>query len=195
MAKPSKSRQVVVRKTKPPTDVLVKFSRSNVVSLAKITGDSGAYVQTLLNTYPSVSEVTSLFAEYRIDRVELKFRLVTGPNNNASFPTLYIAPNNWSSGGVPGSQDEVLQFQGLQTHQFGPSNLTYSRSIRPSYKRDINNAVGGGEVVKSGFLSTLNSAITHMSFVYWLGRYNSVSDSTHTIDLETKIWLTARRTR
>jgi len=178
-----------------PSSVITSVSRKIINPITKIGSDSGSYVSFRLGDFPSASEFTSLFTYYKIRRVELRFMLVNAPNNNADFPTLYIAPQDYVTGGPPTSRDEVLQYQDVQTYQFGPNNIMTKCSRVPTVTRDIGNQVGGGEIVKAVWLSTLNNSIQHLGFVYWLTRYNSPTDNSHTIEVEYTIHIDAKRTR
>lgn len=180
---------------KSPTDQIVGVERRLVNTITKIATDTGAYNSYRLVDYPSQSEFGSLFNQYKITKVEVKFILVGAPNNNAMFPTLYIAPQDYQTTGVPSSRDEVLQFQGAKTHQFGPSNLVFTMSRVPTITRDIGNQVSGGEIAPAQWLNAINTSNQHLGFVWWLSRYNSVSDNTHTLDIEYSITISAKRTR
>lgn len=183
------------RKSKLPKDIILSVNRRITGTINKIAGDTGTYSTFRLVDFSSGSDIVSLFQFYRIKRVELKFMLVSAPNNNATFPTLYIAPQHYNTGGVPASRDEVLQFQNVQTHQFGPSNLVKTISTKPRVLLDSSGSVGGGTERISPWLSTSNSGILHPAFVYWLTRYNSTTDSTHVMDIEFTIWVDCKGTR
>lgn len=195
MAKKFRGKRNNLRMVKTPKQVIYSVERTLVNTVAKITTDTGRYNSFRLVDYPSVSEFTSLFQFYRIKRVQVRYMLVSAPNNNATFPTLYIGPQAFSTTGVPFSREEVLQYQGVKTFQFGPANLVKTISCVPFVTRDIGNQVGGGELVHSPWLSTANASIQHIAFVDWISRYNSVADSTHTIDIEYKIWIDCKRTK
>lgn len=196
MAKTSTKR--VKRKltiVKEPMNAIHNIKRTLVGTLNKVAADTGTYQTFRLADLPSQSELTSLFQFYSLDKVQMRFILVSAPNNNATFPTLYIARQAYALSGVPGSRDEVLQFAGVETHQFGPSNLTKTISTNPCVLLDSSGSVGGGTIQVSPWLSTTNNGILHPSFVYWLTRYNSTTDSTHTIDVEFTFWLKCKGTR
>lgn len=190
-----KSRRNVVALSKQPRDTIVSIRRSLVGTVAKVAADTGTYTSLRLLDFPGNSDASSLFAQYRISRVELKFILVSAPNNNATFPTLYIAPQFYTPSGTPASRDEVLQFEGMQTHQFGPSNLTKTISVKPRLILDVGGQIGGGQVVPAGWCSINNTGLQHLGFVHWISRYNSTSDPTHTLDIEYTIHFDGRMTR
>jgi hypothetical protein len=182
------------RLPKQPKDTLL-FQRKVSTNIAKIATDTGIYYFVRLADFPSASEITSLFQFYRIKKFELKFLLVNQPNNNSSFPTLYIAPQQSTLSGTPASRDEVLQYQGVQIHQFGPSNLVKTISTTPCVLLDSSGSVGGGMVKQSPWLSTANNGIIHSAFVLWISRYNSTTDPTHTLELDVTAWFDAKGTK
>lgn len=182
-------------RSKKQVNTLHSIKRTVVFSLPKIAADTGNYTSLDLSVFPGLSDITSLFQYYRIKNVVKKFYLVSAPNNNATFPTLYIAKQQINQSGIPASRDEVLQFQGVQTHQFGPSNLMKTVTTVPCVTLDANNAVGGGMIKYSPWLSTNNINIRHYTFVEWYTRYNSTTDSTHTLDVELTINIECKGTK
>lgn len=183
------------RLPKQPKDVILSVNRRIAGTIAKTASDTGNYTTIRLVDFSSGSDISSLFQFYRIKRVELKFMLVSAPNNNATFPTLYIAPQFSIISGVPFSRDEVLQYQNVQTHQFGPSNLVKTVSVAPRVLLDSSGSVGGGTEMQTPWLATSNTGILHSAFAYWLTRYNSTTDPTHTLDIEFTIWVDCKGTR
>lgn len=183
------------RMVKHPKDIILSVNRRIAGTIPKIASDTGTYSNIRLVDFASGSDISSLFQFYRIRKVELKFILVSAPNNNATFPTLYIARQASTISGTPFSRDEVLQFQNVQTHQFGPSNLVKTISVAPRVLLDSSGSVGGGTERVSPWLSTSNTGILHSAFVYWLTRYNSTADPTHTLDIEFSIWVDCKGTR
>jgi len=88
-----------------------------------------------------------------------------------------------------------MQYQKLQIYQFGPASIKKVITVTPAVFRDVGNQVGGGEVVRSPWLSTVNTGIQHLTFVDWMSRYNSTGDSTHTVETQFRVWLDFRGTR
>lgn len=195
MAKNKRQSRRKPRMVKHPKDIILSVNRRISGTVNKIASDTGTYSTFRLVDFSSGTDITSLFQFYRIKKVQLKFMLVSAPNNNATFPTLYIAKQHSIISGVPASRDEVLQYQNVQTHQFGPSNLVKTISVAPRVLLDSSGSVGGGTERVSPWLSTSNSGILHSAFVYWLTRYNSTTDSTHTIDVEFTVWVDCKGTR
>jgi hypothetical protein len=176
-------------------DSISGVQRAIVLTRTKVAADTGQYSSIRLVDFPSVSDFSSLFQYYRITKVSYTYTLVNAPNNNATFPTLYVAPQVYATSGAPSSRDEVMQYQGLQIFQFGPANVTKTITTVPSVTFDVGNLVGGGALMKSPWLSIQNTANQHLTFVDWLSRYNSAGDPTHTIEVQFRVWLDFKGTR
>lgn len=181
--------------SKQPKDVIQSFQRKYSLNVSKIAVDTGAYFNVRLADFPVVTDITSLFQFYRLRKVEIQFILVNQPNNNSSFPTLYIAPQQSTLSGTPSSRDEVLQYQGVQIHQFGPSDLVKKFSAVPAVLLDSSAGVVGGTLSQSPWLSTANNGTLHSAIIYWISRYNTTSDSTHQLEVDVTVWLDAKGTR
>jgi hypothetical protein len=95
-------------------DSISGVQRAIVLTRTKVAADTGQYSSIRLVDFPSVSDFSSLFQYYRITKVSYTYTLVNAPNNNATFPTLYVAPQVYATSGAPSSRDEVMQYQGLQ---------------------------------------------------------------------------------
>jgi len=155
------------------------------------TVDRGIYRSWALSEFP-YGDVSTMFQEYRVFAFELTYQLYTQPNNNARFPTLFIAPQAFTNtaGASPATRDEVVQFLGVKTHQFGPANLTYK--VRVPAKTFI----GAERILRtSPWLSIGADGVRHMAVVEWISNYNAGADSSHVIRLSTKAILQFRKTR
>jgi hypothetical protein len=155
------------------------------------TVDRGIYRSWSLSEFP-YGDVSTMFQEYRVVAFELTYQLYTQPNNNARFPTLFIAPQAFTNtaGASPATRDEVVQFLGVKTHQFGPANLTYK--VRVPAKTFI----GAERILRtSPWLSIGADGVRHMAVVEWISNYNAGADSSHVIRLSTKAILQFRKTR
>lgn len=191
----SRSRKTSRRKARVPKSLgapCTKLTRVVTANLIKLATDSGTYRSVTLSSVPS-SDITSLFQKYRILRVTNVYSLVNAPNNNADFPTLYIAPQEYSNLTNVGSRDEVLQFRGFKQFQFGPATMTFRHSFVPKV---FANTDGPAKMVTtSPWLSTATPAAPHMTCIEWLDRYNSTSSPTHTIQLTQILEVEATGTR
>jgi hypothetical protein len=183
-----------MRKARIPRNVnaIQSLCKTVVSTLTRPAADSGTYRSVTLSSLPGSADITSLFQYFTVTKVQYDYVLINAPNNNANFPTLYVAPQHITSTGTPLSRDEVLQFNGVREYQFGPSNLKYSITVKPKIQFDaggINASVEG-----TGYCSNAAAAMPFITVVDWLTRY-SVADPTHTIDLVTRVWLRAKLTR
>jgi hypothetical protein len=196
-SKPSKAayaRRLAKRVPRSP-NAIHSVKRTVVVAIPKIAADSGSYRNVRLADFIGSADFTSLFTEYCIKRVQYTYTLVNAPNNNASFPTLYVSPQRLQYTGAPTSRDDVLQFQGTRPFQFGPTNIVYTLSVTPGTFLDASGLVTGGNVKTSPWLSTANNGNQHFTIVDWISRYNSTTDLTHTLELQITAWFDLKGTR
>lgn len=164
-----------------------------VGTVGKSVNDTGLYQSFKLSDFPT-SDVVSLYSDYKILKFIVTYRLVSQPNNNSNFPTLYIAPQHVASGTAPTSRDEVVQFKGVTSYQFGPSTMSYTRVFKPHMWLD-STGVTLRAVIPGTWCSTTSDTVPNFSHVYWLSRYNSAIDNSHTIELEVKAVIATRGTR
>jgi hypothetical protein len=169
----------------------VVVERKYIGTITKAASDAGIYRTFALSAFPD-ADIVSMFSEYKIEMLTLSYMLVNAPNNNASFPTLYVAPQNISST-TPASRDEVVQYKGARVFQFGPATNMVTYSFKPEVAIDA--ATTGKRFVVSPWLSTATDAIPHYTNVEWISRYNSTSDPTHTIELCVSAVVSCRGTR
>jgi hypothetical protein len=162
------------------SDSVHRVTRIFISDIAKVAADSGLYRTIQPLNFP-IADMIGAFTYYRIKSIKLTYQLYQQLNNNSSFPTLYIAPQQWAESATPSSFNEVVQYKNVKTFQFGPSRPTYSQTFTPHVNMT---STGPGRVpVKSPWLSTSSDLPQHMICVDWLLAYNSTSASTHTIRL------------
>ncbi len=178
------------RTPKSPDSIIVQ--RKWTVPIAKTASDSGLFRSFKLSDFPN-TDIASLFSEYKITKLKIQYLLVNAPNNNATFPTLYIAPQHYATGTVPSSRDEVIQFRNSTLYQFGPSKVISAYNFKPMVPLDAN--VTGKRFVRSPWLSTTDFTVPHFTNVEWISRYNSTSDPTHTLELVVSATVLCRGTR
>lgn len=183
-------RSRVPRGVKSPERIVVE--RQIIQTVSKVASDSGNYRAYALSGFPD-ADIVSMFQEYRIRSIKLSWMLVNAPNNNASFPTLYVAPQHIFTGSAPTSRDEVIQYRGIRNYQFGPANVTFTKSFTPYVPIDA--ATSGKKFTPSPWLSTTTDAIAHYTNVEWISRYNSTTDPTHTVELLAHAVIECRYTR
>jgi len=194
MSRQRRNRRAKRRSRVPrPLGNSLRMVREFIVTRAKTAADTGTYLGFSLSQFND-SDILSTYTDYRIVELQLTWMLVNAPNNNANFPTLYCAPQHISlAPTAPTTRDEVIQYQGVKHHQFGPSNLVFSQRYQPWVPVDANTA--GRMFVKSPWLSVLSDIVPHYCAVDWLSRYNSAPDSSHTIELVVRATIDVRGTR
>lgn len=182
------------RTREPAYHTITRFVVNDVVK-GSGSADRGLYRSVTLNG-ATKNDIENLYQEFRILKVTLIYQLYTQPNNNANFPSLFIAPQQIiDNGAVPLSRDEVCQFRGAKVFQFGPNALTYRATFKPKV---FAVATGGvrGAVWTSPWLSVVGGdAANHMLCVEWISNYNAGTDNSHTIRLSTVYTVQARFTR
>lgn len=171
----------------------ITLHRRGIFAVPKPTNDGGATAVVELSTL-NASDILSLFSEYRILSVVSTYQLVNAPNNNASFPRLHIAPRGFSNV-APINRAEVLQYNGVKMHQFGPANISVKHKFVPYVWLDAVGTSTGKQIVKSPWLATDSDTVKHNFAVNWIDRYNSTSDPTHTLEVILDVVLEARGPR
>ncbi len=168
------------RRPKRSGDTVHRVTRIFISDIAKFAADTGLYRTIQPLNFP-IADMIGSFTYYRIKSIKLTYQLYLQLNNNSSFPTLYIAPQQWSESATPASFNEVVQYKNVKTFQFGPSKPTYSQTFTP-YVNMV--STGPGRVpVRSPWLATSSDLPQHMICVDWILAYNSTSAPTHTIRL------------
>ncbi len=180
---PRRSRRGRRAKGRMSSGGVFTFTRRVLFNQPKLAGDSGGYASPKVSDFLN-SDILSMFQNYKVNSITYKFRLVNAPNNNADFPTLYIAPIKFYSSVNPTARDEIITLGGGQTYQFGPSNVQFSISTKPTVNMSAL-AVGAGNCqTQSPWIDTVSNGVYHNAFGYWISRYNSTSSPTHTIEVE-----------
>jgi hypothetical protein len=174
----------------------ITIQRSIVLGITKITTDSGDYNELSLGGFPGSSDLSSTFQQYRIIKARVTYKLVTAPNSaNAAFPTLYTAPQYLQSG-LPGSRDEVLQYQGMKVFQFAPSRTEVTYTYVPKVNRVVyRSAIASSYEPCSAWLSTLDLNAQHYYSAEWIDRYNTTTNNEHTIEKVVTVWVQCKLSR
>jgi len=171
------------------------FRRVDTITLPKSASDSGNALWTTLSSFTS-SDIVSLFSFYKVTNIKCVFRLVNAPNNNATFPTLWIAPRQFSTA-PPSSLDEVQQYNGVKSHQFCPANLKFEANYKPSMQLSTRTAtgVGNGSTVPCDWISTDLDTVALFFAVFWIQRYNTAPDSSHTLEIDYTLTVAVKQPR
>ncbi len=181
------------RSTRAKQNNSIVLTRKFITTRGKLAADTGTYLGFSLSQFVD-SDIQSVFTDYRIKSIKLSWLLVNAPNNNANFPTLYVAPQHISlSPTAPTNRDEVIQYKNVKHYQYGPSNVMFEHTYVPYVPIDANTS--GRKFERSPWLSTLSNIVPHYVAVDWLSRYNSATDSSHTIELIVSAVIECRGTR
>lgn len=156
------------------------ISRQYQADVVKFAADGGLYRTFSLGLFVP-ADVIQTFQMYRFKTIKVEYQLYSQLNNNSTFPTLFIAPQQWGELATPSLQTEVAQFNQVQTFQFGPSRPVYKQVFKP-YVNFVTTGPGRNPV-PSPWLATTSDTVQHMTHVDWLQNYNSTSAGTHTIRL------------
>lgn len=191
--KSSKGKKKMASPSRDLSRQSITLHRRGIFAVPKPTTDGGATAVIELSTLNS-SDILSLFSEYRILSVVSTYQLVNAPNNNASFPRLHIAPRGFSNT-APINRNEVLQYNGVKMHQFGPANISVTHKFVPYVWLDAVGTSVGKQIVQSPWLATDSDTVKHNFAVNWIDRYNSTSDPTHTLEVILDVILEARGPR
>jgi len=174
-----------------PRDNTLRIRREVTLSVTKAASDAGRSRVLSFASLPGVSDMTSLFQEYRILKVHAQWILVNGLNANNEFPTLVIAPQHYSQVAVP-VRDEVAQYNGVQTFQFAPSKNVYKRSF--DVYAPVLGVSSSQNYLKSPWWRVDDSPI-HVWGIEFIARYNTVSTPNHTLELILDVDVELRATR
>ncbi len=190
------SRSYPLRRKKNRSKNIITIQRSIVLGITKITTDSGDYNELSLGGFPGSSDLSSTFQQYRIKKARVTYKLVTAPNTAAAaFPTLYTAPQ-YLQAGVPGSRDEVLQYQDMKVFQFAPSRTEVTYTYTPKVNRLIyRSAIASSYEPVTAWLSTLDLSAQHYYSVEWIDRYNTATNNDHVIEKVVTIWVECKQSR
>jgi hypothetical protein len=186
------------RSSAPPRNLpgnVTQFTRKVTFNIAKAAADSGRVIVMTLADFAS-ADMVALFGLYKIKSFKVTWRLVNAPNNNATFPTLHVAPQTYSIG-LPATITDVQNLTKCTTFQFGPTAISYTRHFSPGIIMDAA-GTGTGQVNLSSaehWLTVFNTAVSHIGCSYWVSRYNTTTDATHTLEYDVEAVLALKATR
>ncbi len=172
-----------------------QFTRKSTLTIAKAAADSGRVVVMTLADFAS-ADMVALFGLYKIKSFKVTWRLVNAPNNNATFPTLHVAPQTYSIV-APTALSDVQSQNACTTFQFGPTAISYTRHFTPGIIMDAA-GTGTGQVnlaASDHWLTVFNTTVNHIACSYWVSRYNTTSDPTHTLEIDVEAVLALKATR
>lgn len=129
---------------------------------------AGVYCPQLTNL-PNATEFTTLFDEYRINKVVVKFiPNFTGSdmNPNATFnsmPNIYSIID-YDDQSTPANLDELLQYPSMKLTR---GNSIHTRVFTPKVSLDVN-GTGGVAAKAKQWLDCAVSTVPHNGMKYWL---------------------------
>ncbi len=148
-------------------------------TLVKGIVDAGVGITFELNNITAVSEITSMYSQYKIAEVEYVWELVTPFLNNIPYPRLAVAVD-YTNGVAPASETEVLEYNTAKIYQFGPNNTKFTLKFAPRVAvAAFQSAVSTGYLVPDGTMwaSCLNTGIDHYGLRVWISDYNTTTST------------------
>lgn len=153
---------------------------------AGIRSDAAGAMSFNLNSLPNSSEFTTLFDQYKIMKVRLRF-IPFGDSVNLPISTMSGSNGLVSPGGplvtaidyddsvVPGSAADLLQYQASRVT---PIPKPLSMTIKPKFATEVyRSAIATGYGARSGWLDTTNSDVPHYGVKYYMNAPSALSSS------------------
>ncbi len=151
-----------------PSVRTVKLTRSLVTpGLTRSAADTGFSWEFRVDQLPSYTELSSLFARVRIDRVDMNFTLtaVAGTATTVQYPVMYIAVD-YTDVSVPGSLADIQQRKHLEL-QFNSAVTKHVVKVRPR--------VNLGGIIQPTSFTSGDYATPWYGCKAWIYNYNSTS--------------------
>jgi len=154
-----------------------RIARTLTGVVSTTPSDSGRAANFIfLGNVPDVSEFTSLFDLFTIDRVVVTFtcsRAAISAGNSGIFPTLLVALD-YNDSTAPTTANDVLSYDGCQVVQFSESKRSHTMSFKP--RAQMNAASGTAAFSGPVWCSTgTATAEPWYGYKFWLTDYNSTS--------------------
>jgi len=151
-----------------PSVKAVKLTRTLFsTGISRAAADQGYAWAFSLNMLPSSTEISNLFARWRIDSVSLDFVLtaVSGSATSVQYPLLLIAVD-YTDVAVPATYAEMLQRKHLEL-QFNSAVTKHVVRVQPRVNL-------GGVIQPKGFTSS-DPTLEWFGVKAWIQNYNSTS--------------------
>lgn len=191
--RPRRARRAGAKRTNLSGTGLHYFKRRYVVanvtastSGVGVRSDAAGALSFNLNALPNSSEFTSLFDQYKIMKVKLRW-IPFGDSVNMPIATMTGTSSLVSPGGplitvidyddntAPTAAADLLQYQ---TSKVTPIPKPLSMTIRPKFATEIyRSAVSTGYGARSGWLDTASSDIPHYGVKYYMNAPSALSSS------------------
>lgn len=168
----------------------------NAGELSKTAADQGFATVFALNFLPNSSDFTSLFDQYRIDKVEQVFEMDIADgtlNSTTRWPRITICPD-FNNQAAPLSEDAILSYEQARQYQFSTSERRFSVILRPQiastvYRTGVTSAY---EMKPSGWLDVATNDVPHYGLRYWIANYNTTSFGASNVRVYVRYWLSFR---
>lgn len=149
------------------------FVRSTTVqNLTKGAVDTGYNFTFTLSLLPSVTELSTLFDQYRVDWLELNF-LWQNTTAAVQFPTMYIAQDWDGVASAPTVYTTLFQYDGMKVIAFDATHRIFSmRIMRPAINLSTAAALNA-KVTRGAWLDLADQTENFYGPVAFVGQFNS----------------------
>jgi len=157
----------------PPTHT-IRRSTTPVV-LTKGVSDNGYGQQFEAAQVINWSEISALYDQYCIEKVQYVFELVTPFIQNAVYPYVAVAPD-YTDITAPISAANVLELAQVKVFQFSPDKTKFQITLKPRpAMQAFAFGVTPGYSIPSGdtWFATADSTVDHYGLKIWVNDYNS----------------------
>jgi len=153
------------------------FVRSSAVAnLTKAATDTGYNFNFVLSSLPNVSELSSLFDQYRVDWFELNF-LWQNSTAAVQFPTMYIAQDWDGVASAPTVYTDVFQYASMKVVAFAATQRIFSiRVVRPGINVSSGTATNA-MFVRAPFVDLSDPNEPHYGPVAFVGQFSTAVNS------------------
>lgn len=157
----------------PPASTIRRATAPIV--LAKTGFDTGGAVTFEANQMLNWAEISALYDQYCIDKVQFVFELATPFISNGVYPYIVVAPD-YTDVVAPASLNAAMELAQAKVFQFSPEKTRLSITLKPRpAMQAFQSAVAAGYAIPSGdvWFSSDNSTVDHYGLKYWLADYNN----------------------
>jgi hypothetical protein len=177
-----------------------KFRRSCVPgNLALNALDTGYAVRFEASSIVDWTELSQLFDQYRIDKVEYSFELLTPFLSGLPYPRVAIAPDYTDDTSAPLNETTVLALQGAKLFQFGPDKQRFTVTLKPKIAvSSYQSAVSSGYVIpdKQHWIACSGGdLVDHYGLKFYVSNYNSTISTLPVIRTFATYWISMRGMR
>lgn len=159
----------------------------------------GGFVYSLQNL-PSYTDFTTLFDQYRIDKIRVTFyprqNVTNGtfpsPTNDTVQSCQVFSVVDYDDGTAPTALDQLLQYQNLKTTR---GLQVHSRTFKPGVEiaQTNNGTLAGSMVKKSPWLDATNALVWHNAIKVCLQNTGGFAPITY--DMKVDMWISCKNVR